>query len=177
MYAVVFADIQRVIRTYEYDADRFRRLLDSRCSSNADKKIVALTADYEQKTSRIAEIDKVLNKLYEDSALGKIPESRFEKMQQTYDAEQDALRKELPTLKAEIDRLKEQSDAADRFINVIRKYTYLNDLTAEVLNSLLDRIVVHHKEVSADGKEYQQIEIYYRFIGRLDATEKAKKIA
>ena len=76
-----------------------------------------------------------------------------------------------------IDRLKEQSDAADRFINVIRKYTYLNDLTAEVLNSLIDRIVVHHKEVGSDGKEYQQIEIYYRFIGRLDAAEKAKKIA
>jgi len=136
-----------------------------------------LTADYEQKTSRIAEIDKVLNKLYEDSALGKIPENRFEIMQPTYDAEQESLRKELPTLKAEIDRLKEQSDAADRFINVIRKYTYLNELTAEVLNSLIDKILVHHKEVGSDGKEYQQIEIYYRFMGRLDAAEQVKKIA
>ena len=177
LYSVVFADIQRVIRAYGYDADRFRQLLDSRCSSNADKKIAVLTADYEQKTSRIAEIDRVLNKLYEDSALGKIPESRFEIMQQTYDAEQETLRKELPALKAEIDRLKEQTDAADKFINVIRKYTYLNDLTVEVLNSLIDRILVHHKEVGSDGREYQQIEIHYRFIGRLDAPNRPKKIA
>ncbi|MBR1432914.1 DUF4368 domain-containing protein, partial [Ruminococcus sp.] len=98
-------------------------------------------------------------------------------MQQTYDAEQNALRKELPTLKAEIDRLKEQTDAADKFINVIRKYTYLNDLNAEILNALIDKIVVHHKEVGSDGKEYQQIEIYYRFVGRLDAVEQVKKIA
>ncbi len=80
-------------------------------------------------------------------------------------------------MKAEIDRLKEQTDAADKFINVIRKYTYLDELTAEVLNSLIDRILVHHKEVGSDGKEYQQIEIYYRFVGRLNAAEKAKKIA
>ena len=175
--SVVFADIQRVIRAYGYDADRFRRLLDSRCSSNADKKIAALTADYEQKTSRIAEIDKVLNKLYEDNALGKIPDDRFETMLRTYGIEQDALRKALPALKAEIEQLAGQNDAADKFINVIRKYTYLNDLNAEILNALIDRITVHDKEVGSDGKEYRQIEISYRFIGRFNIPDKPRKIA
>ena len=177
LYAVVFADIQRVIRAYDYDPDRFRNLLNERCSSNAEKRTEALTAEYEQKTARIAEIDKVLNKLYEDSALGRIPENRFETMLQTYDIEQDTLRKSLPVLKAEMEQLAGQNDAASRFINVIRKYTYLNDLSAEILNALIDRILVHHKEVGSDGREYQQIEIYYRFIGRLDTAEKAKNVA
>lgn len=177
LYSVVFADIQRVIRAYDYEPDRFRKLLNERCSSNAEKRIEALTAEYEQKTARIAEIDKVLNKLYEDSALGRIPENRFETMLQTYDIEQDTLRKSLPVLKAEMEQLAGQNDAASRFINVIRKYTYLNDLSAEILNALIDRILVHHKEVGSDGREYQQIEIHYRFIGRLDAPDKPRKIA
>ena len=148
-----------------------------RCSSNAEKRTEALTAEYEQKTVRIAEIDKVLNKLYEDSALGRIPENRFETMLQTYDIEQDTLRKSLPVLKAEMEQLAGQNDAASRFINVIREYTYLNDLSAEILNALIDRILVHHKEVGSDGREYQQIEIHYRFIGRIDAPNRPKKIA
>ena len=177
LYSVVFADIQRVIRAYDYDPERFRKLLNERCSSNAENRIEALTAEYEQKTARIAEIDKVLNKLYEDSALGRIPENRFETMLQTYDIEQDTLRKNLPVLKAEMEQLAGQNDASSRFINVIRKYTYLNDLSAEILNALIDRILVHHKEVGSDGREYQQIEIHYRFIGRLDAAEQVKKNA
>ncbi len=98
-------------------------------------------------------------------------------MRQSYDDEQTALRKALPELKAEIEKLKDQTDAADKFINVIRKYTYLNDLSAEILNALIDKIVVHHKEVGSDGSECQQIEIYYRFVGRLDTAKKPKNAA
>ena len=177
LYSVVFADIQRVIRAYDYEPDRFRKLLNERCSSNAEKRTEALTAEYEQKTARIAEIDKVLNKLYEDSALGRIPENRFEAMSQAYDTELEAIRKELPALKADIEKLKEQNDAADRFLNVIRKYTYLNELDAEILNALIDKIVVHHRETDERGEIYQQIEIHYRFVGRLDAAEKKENAA
>ena len=38
---------------------------------------------------------------------------------------------------------------------------------AITINELIDRIVVHHKEKDQSGRKYQQIEIYYRFIGRL----------
>ena len=177
LYAIVFADIQRLMMRCRNDDGKFRRFLEDRCSSGSARKIDALTDEYEKKTARIAEIDTVLNKLYEDSALGRIPENRFEAMSQAYDAELEAIRKELPALKADIEKLKEQNDAADRFLNVIRKYTYLNELDAEILNALIDKIVVHHRETDERGEIYQQIEIHYRFVGRLDAAEKAKKIA
>jgi hypothetical protein len=98
-------------------------------------------------------------------------------MQKSYDTEQEKLRTALPELKAEIEKLKEQTDAADKFINVIRKYTYLNELNAEILNALIDRILVHHKEIGADGRTYQQIEIYYRFVGKLDGAWGARSAA
>ncbi|MBP5605467.1 MAG: recombinase family protein [Ruminiclostridium sp.] len=177
VYSVVLADIQRVIRSYNYDPEMFRKILSERCSSTSDKKIAALTEECEHKAARISEIDKVLNKLYEDNALGKIPDDRFETMLRTYGIEQDALRKALPALKAEIEQLSGQNDAADKFINVIKKYTYLNDLNAEILNALIDRITVHSKETGSDGKEYRQIEISYRFIGWFDMPGNKGKAA
>ena len=37
-----------------------------------------------QITTRLEQIDKVLNKLYEDNALGTIPQDRYEQMSQKY---------------------------------------------------------------------------------------------
>ena len=48
-----------------------------------------------QITTRLEQIDKVLNKLYEDNALGTIPQDRYEQMSQKYSEEYYALKAEL----------------------------------------------------------------------------------
>ncbi len=88
-------------------------------------------------------------------------------MSQSYELEQVEIKKALPILKSKIDELKRQSDCADNFINVIKKYTIIDKLDAAILNELIDKIVVHHKEQAEDGRTFQQIEIYYRFVGKL----------
>ena len=87
-----------------------------------------------------------------------------------YEAEQAEIRKTLPDLAAQLDELKRGADSSAKFINVIRKYTDVEKLDAAILNELIDKIVVHHKEKSDDGRTYQQIEIFYRFVGKLDAA-------
>ena len=86
-------------------------------------------------------------------------------MSEKYEQEQKELGQRILQLKQEFDEAKKQTDASDRFINIVKKYTYLNELDANILNELIDRIVVHHKEKDQSGRTYQQIEIYYRFIG------------
>lgn len=88
-------------------------------------------------------------------------------MSEKYEQEQKELSQGILQLKQEFDEVKKQKDASDRFINIVKKYTYINELDANILNELIDRIVVHHKEKDQSGRTYQQIEIYYRFIGRL----------
>ena len=87
----------------------------------------------------------------------------------SYEKEESEILTSLPKLKGEIEKLKSQSAASDRFLNVINKYTFINELSAEILNELIEKIVVHHKEKSGDGRTFQQIEIYYRFVGKIDA--------
>lgn len=88
-------------------------------------------------------------------------------MSEKYEQEQKELSQGILQLKQEFDEVKKQKDASDRFINIVKKYTYINELDANILNELIDRIVVHHKEKDKNGRTYQQIEIYYRFIGRI----------
>ena len=72
---------------------------------------------------------------------------------------------------------RQQSDCADNFINVIKKYTIIDKLDAAILNELIDKIVVHHKEQAEDGRTFQQIEIYYRFVGKLGTENELSKAA
>ena len=44
-------------------------------------------------------------------------------------------------------------------------------LDASILNELIDKIVVHHKEKTEDGQVFQQVEIFYWFVGRLDSCK------
>ena len=167
LYQLVFCDLQKMIGCCAKDIIGFRKFLQSKCKSSSRRQLESIVNEAERKQTRLKEIDKILSKLYEDSALGKIPESRYEQMSEKYEQEQKELSQGILQLKQEFDEAKKQTDASDRFINIVKKYTYINELDANILNELIDRIVVHHKEKDQSGRTYQQIEIYYRFIGRL----------
>lgn len=167
LYQLVFCDLQKMIGCCAKDIIGFRKFLQSKCKSSSRRQLESIVNEAERKQTRLKEIDKILSKLYEDSALGKIPESRYEQMSEKYEQEQKELSQGILQLKQEFDEVKKQKDASDRFINIVKKYTYINELDANILNELIDRIVVHHKEKDQSGRTYQQIEIYYRFIGRL----------
>ena len=167
LYQLVFCDLQKMIGCCAKDIIGFRKFLQSKCKSSSRRQLESIVNEAERKQTRLKEIDKILSKLYEDSALGKIPESRYEQMSEKYEQEQKELSQGILQLKQEFDEVKKQKDASDRFINIVKKYTYSNELDANILNELIDRIVVHHAEKDQSGRTSQQIEIYYRFIGRL----------
>lgn len=98
-------------------------------------------------------------------------EKAAKQLEAEYETEQTEIRKSLTELAARLDKLKSNDDSAEKFINVIRKYTTVEKLDAAILNEFIDKIVVHHKEKSDDGRTYQQIEIFYRFVGKLGAME------
>ncbi len=172
IYEIVLADIRKNLFWYRKDCARFKEFLGGKYKSMTDKAAKQLQAEYEQKQRRAAELNRILCKLYEDNALGKIPDDRYELMAGEYETEQAEIRKSLPELAARFDELKSNSDSADKFINVIRRYTTVEKLDAAILNELIDKIIVHHKEKSEDGRTYQQIEIFYRFVGKLGSADK-----
>ena len=174
IYDIVLQDVRRVLKVCRADKEQFREMLNNRCSDNSGQKIVQLERNIRKAQERISELDRIMNRLYEDSALGRIPESRYEQMTKTYETEQAELENSIPELRRELEALKAGNDAAERFTEVIDRYTEIKALDAEILNGLIDRIVVHSRE-EVNGRVYQQVEIFYRFVGEL--TAKAKKAA
>jgi len=114
---------------------------------------------------RISDLTKILNKLYEDMAMEKISEERYQAMAPGYEREQEVLKMQREKLVAEISRSEEVYENIEKFLPVIWKYTDIKELNAHILNELIEKIVVHEKVVDEDGTKSQRVDIYYKFIG------------
>ena len=79
-----------------------------------------------QITTRLEQIDKVLNKLYEDNALGTIPQDRYEQMSQKYSEEYYSLKAELEQLREQLSAFENAGGRAQKFVKLIDRYADFN---------------------------------------------------
>ena len=127
----------------------------------------------EKDEKRIKELDRLFRKIYEDNVNGKLNDERFYKLSDGYEAEQEQLKQEIETLTAEVSEADTEATNVTKLIAVTRKYTRIDELTPEVLNAFVDKIVVHERE-KKDGKRTQQIDIYYSYVGIVDIPTDAE---
>ena len=116
---------------------------------------------------RSVELDNLIKKLYESYANGKISEKRFEVLSAGYEQEQEELEATVQREQAELDSFHADTDRADKFLELVKKYTDFSVLTTPMLLEFVDKILVHAPE-KVDGERVQEIDIYLRFIGKVD---------
>ena len=121
----------------------------------------------EKDEKRIKELDRLFRKIYEDNVNGKLNDERFYKLSDGYEAEQEQLKQVIETLTAEVSEADTEATNVAKLIAVTKKYTRIDELTPEVLNAFVDKIVVHERE-KKDGKRTQQIDIHYSYVGIVD---------
>lgn len=121
--------------------------------------------------SRMDELDILLQKLYEDYALGRLPQKRHEKLSAQYEAEQEQLEHRYRELKAEMDAVREDGEKVNRFMELVSRYTDFTELTTPMLNEFIDKIVVHERERIDRYRYDQKIDIYFNFIGKVELPE------
>ena len=119
-----------------------------------------------QITTRLEQIDKVLNKLYEDNALGKLPDARYKALDAQYAKEQDALEIEIAELEKAVTGYEQSQKSAEKFIALIDKYENFDTLTNTMLNEFVEKILVHERDRKGSQDTTQEIEIYFNFLGR-----------
>ena len=121
-----------------------------------------------QITTRLAQIDKVLNKLYEDNALGTIPQDRYEQMSQKYSEEYYTLKAELAALQEQLSAFENAGGRAQKFLKLTERYAAFTDLTPAILNEFISRIEVHERDKKRAKQAIQHIGIYFNYIGRFE---------
>ena len=113
---------------------------------------------------RIVQLEKVLNKLYEDRALVKITEERYFDMNGKYENEYAGLKAQAQALHEILTATETATMNAQIFSDVVERYVDLKELNARILNELIEKIVIHEKEI-INGEKFQTVEIYYKFVG------------
>ena len=124
----------------------------------------------EQSKARVGEIDRVLAKLYEDNALGKITDERFERLSATYEKEQRELADCIIKSKTEITAAEQDNVDLKHFLKAIRACTDLKELTPEIVNTLIKRINVHNAE-KVDGRKKVKIDIEFIAVGLISIPD------
>ena len=149
--------------------DTFRRALGAKRSEEAKKELSAKKRTLQKSENRLAELDRLFKRIYEDMVNGKLSEARFQMLSDDYEQEQADLRAKIEMLENEIQNQEDQAENVDRFIRQAKKYLYLEKLTPTILNDMVNAVYVHAPDKSS-GHRVQDVTISYNYIGILPAN-------
>lgn len=120
------------------------------------------------KNKRVAELDRLLKKLYENYALEKIPEERFDALSAEYESEQTQLEKAVLDEQRQLDEIQSGEDKIERFMALVERYRDCTEYSDEVLRQFVEKVIVHETVKDEDGERSREIEVYLNFIGKFD---------
>ena len=165
--AIVLDDIRYQARCAEQYQSEYVAALTSAQAQKTVKEMGERKALADRDARRMAQLDSITKKLLEQNALGIISDSQFVSLSKEYELE----RREIESRQADYDEyaqtLKSATENAEQFSDLVRAYTNLDHLDAKILNRLIEKIMVHQRQRSSDGTWIQKVEIYYRFVGRI----------
>ena len=138
-----------------------------------ETQVAQQSADISKKRRRLAaaqkragELEKLICKIYEDNALGKLPDARYRALDAQYAKEQDTLEIEIMELEKAVTGYEQSQKSAEKFIALIDKYENFDALTNTMLNEFVEKILVHERARKGSQDTTQEIEIYFNFLGR-----------
>ena len=164
---IVSDKLCQTIHECQLDQETFLKKLEQQSQVQFSKNNKRQQLQLQKDEHRSKEIDSIIQKLYEDNLLGKISDERFVKLSQSYEEEQKQLQASISDLTEKLTKQQEDSLNISKFMTRILKYTELPELTVEIVNELIDKIVIH-KPTGTKRNRIIQIDIYYNFIGRLN---------
>lgn len=164
---IVSDKLRQTIQKIYFDKEVFLKKLEQQSQAQFSKDSKRQQLQLQKDEHRSKEIDTIIQKLYEDNLLGKISDERFVKLSQSYEEEQKQLQTSISDLTEKLAKQQEDSLNISKFMARISKYTKLPELTVEIVNELIDKIVIQ-KPTGTKRNRIIKIDIYYNFIGKLN---------
>ena len=140
----------------------------NKSSEEQKKELAKKRRELAKSEKRIAELDVLFQRIYEDNVSGKLSDERFEIMSANYEGEQKTLKEALSQLKADIETQDDKTENVSAFIQKVKRYTEIKELTPAIVNEFINHILVSKKQV-IDGKTVYPIDIYYNGVGIINA--------
>lgn len=170
--SVVLAKLRKVTAFAKAHEDEFVKMVEQKTRRSGEDTLRKNEKELADAQNRLNEIDRIINRLYEDKVVGELSAERFAKMLAGFEEEQMGLRIRCDTLRIAIAEDKEKTDGAERFIKLVRQFTDIEELTTEIAVTLIEKVIVSQSE-KVDGVQRQKVRIIYNFIG--DVSEEIKE--
>ncbi len=168
---VVLSNLREAIEyVTQYESDFVQEAAESNVRIR-DKALAQKKDTLVQAEKRIAELDLIFKRIYEDNISGKLTDERFIKLSRDYELEQDNLKATSKILREEVKQMEKSKTNVKSFIAIAKRYTDLTELDATILRECIDKILVSKnsgRKGRAAGDKVQEIEIVYNFIGAFD---------
>lgn len=163
----VLETIQYACKSVRMDERAFVESIRSASEIREQSEAKKLKATLKHQEKRYAELDILLKKVYEDNALGRLPDKRYEMLSAGYEKEQAELEQSIKACREQLTQYDEDTDRTEEFLALVHKYTDITELTPVIINEFVDKILVHKAE-KIDGERVMEIEIYLNFIGKVE---------
>ena len=159
---IVIGELNKLLETVKSNESEFIQAAIENSVQKQSSELAKSKKSLKQAEKRIAELDDLFARLYEDNISGKISDERFAILSERYETEQKTLKDTVKDLKVYIENAEQKNSDINSFLKVVQKYEHITELTPEIMHELIEKIVVHAPDKSR-GHRIQQIEIHYRF--------------
>jgi CTP:molybdopterin cytidylyltransferase MocA len=173
---LLLEDLRKIVAFAKNHEAEFVKLVMHKTEQNLLKEQRQNQKELDEAVNRISALDTIIGKLYEDHVFGKLTEDRFIKMSSDYEKEQEELKEKVEFLSEKLKIVKDQALNTDNFLKLVKKYTEIKKLDAEIIREFVDKIIVFKAE-KINGKRQQKIRIYYNCIGAIDIPNTESKTA
>ena len=163
---IVLESMQRILLNVQAFEKEFARKQMDCYTEDKKKQLAAKYRELSRAKKRIAEIDTLIQKIYEDNASGKLSDERYATLSLSYEEEQKTLKAAVPELQSFLETETDKTESLQRFIQKVKQVTELKALTPELIHEFVDKIVVYAPRY-LDGKRVQLLDIYYSGVGIL----------
>ena len=165
---IVLEEIRSVTYYARANTAQFVDFIQKKSSAESRRELNAKTAELGRLEKRNGDLNALFKRLYEDHVLGKVTSEQFRMLSEGYNEEQRTIQEEIPKLRKAIEDLKASATNVERFLEIVRKYTDIKELTPEILRTFISKIVIHERSRKHAKDAEQDIDIYFTHIGNLN---------
>ena len=164
---LLIQDYLRAISAYvRCDKEAFMHTVSETQKARSAALIAKDSAILKKANARIADLEKLICRVYEDNILEKLPEERYLTLSQNYENEKKELTKQVEKWENEITEAETWDHAAEKFLSIMKKYEPFTELSNPMLLELVEKVLVHERDVKGSINCTQEIEIFFTHIGK-----------
>ena len=164
---LVLANIKRLQKWIKKDELGFVNHISTIAASEQETKRAALYKELAENEKRTQELDVLIQRMYEDHIFGRLSDSRYYTLSDSYEKECEELKNRVKEIKISISRRREMSRDAVKFVALMKGLDKVTEISKDLVYTLIEKICIHEKTLSKDGGMDVQVDIYYRHIGNI----------